>query len=106
MVHFGVMIALVELFFVPPLIGSFAGFSSGTLVNYYLQYSWTFRSTQSHRLAFIRYVTITVAMLFVNLLIFQLAWQQIGLDYKLAQVVATGVVFLVNFGINASYTFK
>lgn len=105
-VHFVVMIGLVELLSMPPLFGSFAGFSAGTMVNYYLQYSWTFRSSQSHRLAFFRYMTITITMLFLNLLIFQLAWQQLGLEYKLAQLFATGVVFLANFGINSRFTFK
>ena len=105
-VHFLVMILLVELCSMPPPIGSFSGFCAGSIVNYYLQYSWTFRSKQSHRLAFFRYTTITLAMLLLNLLVFQLAWKQIGLDYKLAQILATGVVFLANFAINSRYTFK
>jgi putative flippase GtrA len=105
-VHFLVMIVLVELFSTPPPIGSFSGFCAGSIVNYYLQYSWTFRSNQSHRLAFIRYTTITLVMLLLNLLVFQLAWKQIGVDYRIAQILATGIVFMANFVINSHYTFK
>ena len=105
-VHFAVMIALVELLSAPPPFGSFVGFTTGTIVNYYLQYTWTFRSNQSHRLAFTRYVMITLSMLVLNLLIFQLAWQYFGVEYKIAQLFATGIVFLANFSINSCYTFK
>lgn len=105
-VHYLVMVSLVELVSTPPLLGSFAGFVIGTTVNYYLQYNWTFRSTQPHKQALFRYLAITVAMLMLNLLIFQIANQQLGLDYRIAQLFATGIVFLANFTINSRYTFK
>ena len=105
-VHFVVLILLVEIFSMAPPVGSLAGFCSGCMVNYYLQYSWTFCSNQSHRLALARYTTITFTMLLLNMLIFQLVWKRIGLDYKLAQIFATGVVFMANFVINSRFTFK
>lgn len=105
-VHYLVMVSLVELAATPPFFGSFAGFVVGTIVNYYLQYNWTFQSNQTHKQALLRYVTITIAMLMLNLLIFQIANQQLGLDYRIAQLLATGIVFLANFTINSRYTFK
>lgn len=105
-IHYLVMVSLVELTSTPPLLGSFAGFVIGTMVNYTLQYNWTFQSKQSHKQAFLRYLTITIGMLALNLMIFQLANNQLGLDYRIAQLFATGIVFLANFTINSRYTFK
>ncbi len=105
-VHFLVMIILVEFLSVIPLLGSFFGFVIGSLVNYNLQYHWAFNSSQDHKKAFTRYSTITVSMLFLNLLIFQFGLSQLALDYRISQFMATAIVFLANFTINSRYTFK
>ncbi len=105
-VHFLVMIVLIEYLSVIPLLGSFFGFVVGSFVNYNLQYSWTFSSNQDHKKTFIRYSTITVSMLLLNLLIFQFGLSQLKLDYRISQFLATAIVFLANFTINSRYTFK
>ena len=105
-VHFAVLIAAVELLSTPPLLGSFAGFVAGSLINYSLQYSWTFQSKQNHKQAFSRYAVVTLSMLLLNLLIFKGSTDLLAIDYRLGQLLATIVVFLANYTVNSRYTFR
>ena len=104
--HFLVMILMVEIVQSPPLLASFAGFCIGSVVNYSLQYSWTFSSDVSHQQAGLRYLVVTLSMLFLNMALFEVLYSIAGLDYRLAQSGATALVFLANFTINANYTFR
>jgi putative flippase GtrA len=104
--HFGVLILLVEIWGTRPTLASAIGFTVSIFVNYTLQYHWTFRSAVAHRVAFARYLVVTVTMLGVNTGIFWCLNELLGVLYILSQVVATGIVFLFNFTINHHYTFS
>ena len=52
-----------------------------------------------------RYTLVTLAMLLVNLLIFWFLNEQLGIYYFIAQIVATGIVVILNFTINRRWTF-
>ncbi|HBR96650.1 MAG TPA: GtrA family protein [Gammaproteobacteria bacterium] len=105
-VHFSLMLVLVELFGVMPWVASFLGFCFGSLVNYSLLHSWAFQSTRAHGQALSRYIAVTLSMLVLNLFILRLLHESVGVDYRLAQVVATGTVFMANFSINSRFTFQ
>ena len=103
--HFTVLWILVEWFDTYPTYASAFGFCVAIAVNYSLQYYWTFRVKGPHRVLFSRYLTVTLAMLGVNTLIFWLLNESVGFPYFIAQVVATGCVMFLNFTINRRYTF-
>jgi len=105
LVHFLVLIILVEKIAVNPTFASAIGFCMAIFVNYNMQYHWTFKSSGTHRTIFIRYVLITFVMLGVNTIIFWFLFEKQGLVYLLAQVIATGIVMFMNFVINKNYTF-
>ncbi len=88
-----------------PSIATSIGFAAAIGVNYHFQYHWTFAASGSHKSTFTRYVTVTVAMMFVNTAIFWMLTEQWGFGYILAQCLATGVVMIANFNINRRYTF-
>ena len=104
--HFLVMILMVEIFKSPPLFASFAGFCIGSLVNYSLQYNWTFSSDSSHQQAGLRYLFVTTSMLCLNMMLFEALFSLAEMDYRIAQSGATALVFLANFVINANFTFR
>ena len=104
-VHFLILITLVEVFAIDATLASAIGFCMAVVVNYNLQYHWTFKSTGSHKTIFTRYVFITFFMLGVNTLIFWVLYGLQGLSYILAQAIATAVVMFMNFTINKKYTF-
>jgi putative flippase GtrA len=104
-VHFLVLILLVELFAADPTLATTCGFAVGLVVNYLLQYHWTFRAEDAHSKRFPRYLAVTLLMMGVNALVFWGLEGPAGIPYLMAQGVATGVVFIFNFVINKHYTF-
>ena len=105
LLHFIVLISLVELADVDATVASMTGFCVATLLNYKLQFHWTFELSGPHGRIFTRYVLITFTMLGVNTIIFWVLYAELNVLYIGAQVIATGVVTILNFVINKRYTF-
>lgn len=101
--HYAAFIALVKLG-VDVAAASAAGFVAGALINYWLNYRYTFTSEQPHRLALIRFFTVAVAGLILNtLIVFVL--DRLHWHYLLAQATATIIVLVWNFAANRRWTF-
>ena len=81
------------------------GFMVAIVVNYSLQYHWTFASGQDHRVVFRRYVTVTVITALLNTGFFTVLVYWAGIDYLVAQIVSTGFIFMINFQLNKRYCF-
>jgi putative flippase GtrA len=104
--HLLVLTALVELLNVRPLVATGAGFMVGVCVNYVGQHAWVFRASGRHAVLFPRFAVVTFATFAANIALFHLLHDIIGLWYVAAQLVATAVIFVVNFLINRYYTFR
>ncbi len=103
--HFSVLIMLVELVDVDATIASMVGFCLAGILNYTLQYHWTFEISEPHGRVLAKYVFITFSMLGVNTIIFWVLYTKIDVMYLGAQFIATGVVTILNFLINKNFTF-
>ena len=97
---------LVQMAGVTPVLASAGGFVLGALVNYFLNYRYTFRSNNRHHEAIIKFFTIALVGLVLNTLIISLAIDILSLHYLLAQVIATGLVLIWNFTGNRCWTFR
>jgi putative flippase GtrA len=104
--HLIVLMTLVELLAMSASLATSIGFFIGLSVNYIIQRRWVFHVDGAHRVLFVRYVGITLATFGVNILLFRIAYEGLGLWYPLAQVLATGIIFVANFVINLHYTFR
>lgn len=104
-VHYLVLILLVERAAMDATLSSSCGFLFGLIVNYLLQYYWTFRSSGSHAKRFPLFAGVAVVMLGLNAAIFWALHERFEINYLLAQAFAIGVVFLLNFLVNSLYTF-
>jgi putative flippase GtrA len=104
-VHYLVLVLLVEGSAIDPTLASSSGFAVGVVVNYYIQYHWTFRSTGPHGKRFPIFVAAALAMLGLNAVLFWGLHEHAGMNYLVAQAVAILAVFSVNFVINSRYTF-
>ncbi|WP_458498542.1 GtrA family protein [Methylomagnum sp.] len=104
--HLLTLTILVERFDVVPLTASILGFCVAVVFNYSLQYHWTFAAHGSHAIIFSRYIGVTLAMLGINTLLFWIFQVRFSLPYLLAQVLATGIIVILNFNINRNFTFK
>jgi putative flippase GtrA len=104
-VHYLTLIFFVQVISVDPLLSSVIGFILGALVNYFLNYHITFRSTKQHREAMIKFFTVALIGLTLNSFIMALAIKIFSLYYLSAQVTATGVILMWNFAGNRLWTF-
>ncbi|MFI5402157.1 MAG: GtrA family protein [Planctomycetota bacterium] len=103
--HYAVMIALVEVLRVPPVPASVGGFLVGMAVNYMLNYRYTFRSDKRHREAAAKFFVVGCCGLGLNAALMYLGAGTLGIHYLVAQLAATAVVLLWNFGANQLWTF-
>lgn len=103
--HVGILWLLVEQAGVRPVLASAAGFVASILVSYTLQKYWVFRSDQGHLAAGLKFLTVTAVALGVNT---ATLWtgEAIGAPYQGAQLVALVLIPVVNYALNASWTFR
>ncbi len=103
--HYAAMVALVQGLGVPPVAASVAGFLVGMAVNYVLNYRYTFRSAKRHREAATKFFVVGCCGLGLNTALMYVLTSPAGLHYVVAQLGATALVLLWNFGGNQLWTF-
>ena len=103
--HYATLIAGVSLG-IDPLVASALGWTLGAVVNYSLNYRFTFRSRLSHRQAAPRFALIAAIGLVLNTLLMAVQIGPLGLNYLVAQVFATGAILCCNFLLSRSWAFR
>lgn len=103
--HYAVLIALVHFADAMPVVASVFGFVTGALVNYILNYRFTFRANSPHPETAAKFFTVALVGIFLNTLIMAVLTEYLSLHYLPAQVAATGTVLLWNFACNRLWTF-
>ena len=101
-----VLVIFVEAANIDPVIASATGFIISSCLNYYLNYSFTYRSDSPHSQAAPRFFVTVIAGLIINTGCMYLMVSQLQIYYILAQVVATGVTLLWNFTVHSLWTFR
>ena len=105
LVQLAVLTLMINAFHVDPVAASTAGFIVACVVNYSLQHLLVFSSDRSMAVTASRYVAVTTVMLGVNALVFAAFNRLGGLSPVVAQILATGCVFIANFVCNRHFTF-
>jgi len=105
LIHFAILTLLVERFGSNDTLATSVGFVIGSVVNYTLQYHWTFSADGPHHIMFTRYAAVTLITMTINAGLFWLFTHQFGLYYLYSQIIATGMMVFVNFYINKHFTF-
>jgi putative flippase GtrA len=103
-VHYLLLAVLVEGLGVGAVAASSFGAVAGALVNYALNYRYTFRSTRPHRESLLKFALVSAAGIVLNALVVAVG-TTLGWHYLVAQVVATGVVLCSAFAVNRAWTF-
>jgi putative flippase GtrA len=104
--HYLLLLTLVELANVRPVGASMAGALLGALVNYALNYRYTFGSRRLHREALPRFMVVAGVGFALNAAIMWLAVAQVHIYYMLAQVITTAIVLVWNYLGNRLWTFS
>ena len=102
--HFAVLIFCVQIVSVGPVSGSLAGFITGAVINYLLNYHVAFKSTNRHIESFLKFFTVAMVGLGLNTAIMYIMSQ--WLYYLISQVIATAIVLIWNFLCNRFSTLR
>ncbi|WP_295581269.1 GtrA family protein [uncultured Lamprocystis sp.] len=105
LVHYSALVLLVEIGLLDAVAATTVGFALGAIVNYLLNYRYTFNSTKQHRDSGPKFALIAIATGLLNTLVVHAGVDSLRFNYLLVQVVATGIVFLLNFILNSVWTF-
>lgn len=105
-VDFGITFFFKEIVKIQKYVANAVGFSMAATTNYFLNRIWTFQSQNPNiMLEFTRFFIIALIGLMINLLIIWALSGKFKVNFYLSKLVATIVVTLWNFMINAYYTF-
>jgi putative flippase GtrA len=105
-VDFGVTFLCKEILKIQKYVANTCGFALAATTNYLMNRMWTFHSTNPNvMLEFTRFFIIALIGLIINLLIIWAMTGKFKVNFYVSKLVATLLVTLWNFLINAYYTF-
>ncbi len=99
------LVVLVEQVGFSATLASTIGYLASSVVNYFLNYSFTFNSTARHRHSLPRFLLISLCGLLLNGAITFIGTNVYAANYLVAQATATFVTLLWNFLVNLRWTF-
>lgn len=105
-VHYGLLIGLVELGLMGPVPAALVGYASGGLVSYTFNRSLTYASDRPHGEATWRFVVVAGIGFGLTWLFMGLFTGRLGLPYLPSQLVTTGIVLFWNFLAHKVWTFR
>jgi putative flippase GtrA len=103
--HYVLLVALVRFAHVDPVVASTAGALLGALVNYGLNHRLTFASDKAHHVSVPRYATVALGGVALNGIMLAALLAPGTLHYLVAQLLATGTVFVAGYLVNRRWTF-
>ena len=104
-VQYTILIALVEILSVDPVAASVGGYMPSAIVNYALNYRYSFRSNAAHSKAFPKFIFVSGVGLFLNGVLMVLWVRGFSLGYLIAQIATTSIVLFWSFAANRVWSF-
>jgi putative flippase GtrA len=105
LIHSGTIIFMVEILNEKPIISSVVGFLFSFIVSFYLNSKWTFASRSNLRTLF-RYLGVSLAGLFLNIMIMYFFNSLLEIWYIYAQIIVIVVVPIHNYILSKFWAFK
>jgi putative flippase GtrA len=105
-VHYGVMIALVELVQWRAVPGTLAGYVAGGFVSYALNRAYTYQTDRSHQDATWRFVVVAAIGFCLTWGIMHVFVERLAIPYILAQVMTHGIVLFWSFLAHKYWSFR
>ena len=105
-VHYGLLIGLVELGLLAPVPATLVGYASGGVVSYAFNRSLTYESDRPHAEATWRFLVVAGIGFGLTWLFMRLFTGSLGLPYLPSQLVTTGIVLFWNFVAHKIWTFR
>jgi putative flippase GtrA len=106
LVHFGLLIGLVEGGGLPPVPATLAGYLAGGTVSYALNRRLTYASDRPHAEATWRFGVVAAVGFLLTGVLMQALTGWLGAPYLPAQVLTTGIVLFWSFLAHKLFTFR
>lgn len=107
LVHFTVVVVLVELQWLLPLIANIVAFGLAFQVSYWGHRNWTFSGTQQkHAVALPRFLLVSSLAFVANESLFYLLMAEFNLSYIPALVLVLSILPLLVFTVNKLWVFE
>lgn len=103
--HYGLLIALVQLFHVAPVPATLAGYVAGGFVSYTLNRAHVFETERNHVAALWRFVGVAAIGFVLTGIFMHIFVDRLGAPYLPAQLVTTGIVMFWSFFGHKFWTF-
>ncbi len=104
-VHYTILFVLVEGADLGPVTASGIGAFFGGVTSYFLNKSVTFQSDASHKKAAPKFFLVASLAFAANLALMALFTLQWGVYYPIAQLITTGLIIIITFGLNKYWSF-
>ena len=104
--HYSILIVLVEQFKLGALASSIAGSIGGALVNFVLSHQVVFKSKKKLSNTAPRFFSVVIVGIMINALLMYAFVHRLAIGYITAQLMATAIVLMNNYFLNAYWTFK
>lgn len=101
-----ILVILVEIDLVTAPAASSIGFAISAMLNYWLNYHFTFASDASHQSAALKFAIVAATGLGLNYLLMYFLSEVLEIYYIISQIQVTFVVLLWNFFVNRAWTFR
>ncbi|HSY26332.1 MAG TPA: GtrA family protein [Burkholderiaceae bacterium] len=105
-VQYGVLQVGTASFGIPAAVASGIGYACGSIVNYLLNYFFTFESDKSHAEAATKYFSLLGVGFCINTGLMAILVHQLGWNKWLAQFLTTGIGLVYNFAGSRLWAFK
>lgn len=106
LLHYAVLVALVEGAGADPVPATLAGYAAGGIVSYALNRSVTYASLRPHREATWRFALVASVGFCITWVVMGVFVRRLGAPYLPAQVVTTGLVLFWSFAAHKLWTFR
>lgn len=103
--HYAVLMVAVSGFSIAASFAAMMGATVGAAVNYWLSYTFVFKSTQRHLATLPRFLLMATVGMGLNGLLVSL-FVAANLHYLVAQIFTTGIVLCLNFGVSNLWIFR
>jgi putative flippase GtrA len=104
--HYATLIFVIQMFHANAVLASSTGAVVGALVNYFLNYSFTFRSSKRHHEALTKFLVIASVGFLLNGTMMALLTETASMHYLPAQLITTATVLMWTFTGNHRWTFR
>lgn len=97
LVNYSVFYVLLSHYYVNYLLASASGFIAGVVFGYFLNKLWTFNAKGSSNSTILKYFFVYILSLILSLVFLNISVEILGVNVKIANILAIGITTCTNF---------